>query len=223
MASTFDQVRAADVRRRLAAASETESAIFDATERLLATVALHDLNVAQVIEAAGISRATFYRYFTSKDAVVSGLLARAMDEVFVAIANFFSTEEPQRAAAPTALEAALSDAWNVFARHIPVMRAVSENWHRVPELKALWLSIVDRFVAAIAGQIDRERDAGLAPAGINSAQLAAMLVWSTERFMYIASGPEPGPLHSVEGTLPAVIVLWRQAIYGGTTADTDRG
>ena len=56
--------------------SDTEQAIFAATEELLEQVPLQDLSVAQIIERAGVSRATFYFYFSSKYAVVTGLLAQ---------------------------------------------------------------------------------------------------------------------------------------------------
>ena len=53
---------------------DTRGQIFEATESLLADVPLHDLSVAQIIERAGVSRATFYFYCSSKFAVVEGLL-----------------------------------------------------------------------------------------------------------------------------------------------------
>lgn len=212
--STFDQVRAADARRRLAASSETEAAIFEATERLLEGMQLHDVSVARITDAASISRATFYRYFTSKDAVISGLLARVMDQVFEAIADFVQAEDVEQPA--DVLSGALRSGWLVWQTHQPVMRAVSENWHRVPELETLWLSIIDRFTGAIAMQIDRERAAGVAPQGTDSRQLAAMLLWTTERLMYVAGSRDPGALNGVEATLKPVTDLWLKALYGST-------
>ena len=211
MTNVFEHVRAADARRRSAAAGATETAIFEATERLLEAMPLHDLSVAHIVTAADTSRATFYRYFTSKDAVVAGLLAKVMDEVFEPVSVLLEGDASARA---MPIDAALRDAWAVLAGHVPVLRAVSENWHRIPELQSLWLSIVDRFVDAIAGQIDRERAAGLAPAGTDSTALATMLVWSAERMMYIASGPVPGALHGVERAVGPVGELWRSAVYG---------
>jgi AcrR family transcriptional regulator len=209
MPSTFDRVRAADARRRVSASSETEHAIFDATERLLGRMQLHDVSVAKITAEAEISRATFYRYFTSKDAVIAGLLAKVMDEIFDAIAQFVGASEDDRPG--PILRDALAGGWQVWNAHQPVMRAVSENWHRVPELEQLWLSIIDRFSGAIAAQIDRERAAGLAPPGIDSRRLAAMLLWSTERLMYVAARED-----DVAGTLGPVTDLWLQAIYGVT-------
>jgi AcrR family transcriptional regulator len=88
----LDASRGADRPRAHGGASETERAIFEATERLLADVPLHDLSVAQIISAAGVSRATFYFYFSSKFAVVTGLLAQVMDEVFEVVQPFIQCD-----------------------------------------------------------------------------------------------------------------------------------
>jgi AcrR family transcriptional regulator len=176
---------------------------------------LHEVSVAKITDEAAISRATFYRYFTSKDAVISGLLAKVMDDVFIAIADFVEADEVTDPG--IILRGALSSGWQVWSEHQPVMRAVSENWHRVPELEELWLSIIDRFTVAIASQIDKERVAGVAPEGTDSHQLAAMLLWSTERLMYVAGSRDPRALKSVEATLGPVTDLWVQSVYGKAT------
>ena len=62
--------------------SDAEQAILHATEQLLARTSLHELSVAQIISAAGISRATFYFYFSSKFAVLTTLVDRAIGEIF---------------------------------------------------------------------------------------------------------------------------------------------
>ena len=62
--------------------SATETAIFKATEKLLAKQPFTDLSVAQIIERAGISRASFYHYFSSKLGVIAGLLVAVMDDIF---------------------------------------------------------------------------------------------------------------------------------------------
>src|ERR1700751_4629142 len=78
----LSQTRRSDRPRAHGGDSETERAIFAATEELLAVVPLQDLSVAQIIERAGVPRATFYFYFSSKYAVVTGLLASVMDEIY---------------------------------------------------------------------------------------------------------------------------------------------
>src|SRR5438067_539922 len=64
--------------------------------------------------------------------------------------------------------------------------ATVEHWHEVPELRTLWLGVIDRFTAAFASEFDRDRAAGHAPPGLPSRELAAALIWGSERTLYIA-------------------------------------
>src|SRR5919204_2167621 len=77
--------------------TDAETTIFAATERLLSEVPLHDISVADIISEAQISRATFYFYFSSKYAVVTGLIAAVMEEVAQAIAPSLRREDAMEA------------------------------------------------------------------------------------------------------------------------------
>src|SRR4051794_20816602 len=83
--SPAEAARRADRPRGHRGSSDAEATIFAATERLLATVPLHDVTVADIIREAGVSRATFYFYFSSKFAVVAALLASVMNEIFESV------------------------------------------------------------------------------------------------------------------------------------------
>src|ERR1700716_3752473 len=78
----LEDSRSGDRPRSHAGTSDTELAIFAATEGLLADVPLHELSVAQIIGAAEISRATFYFYFSSKFAVLTALVEHAIAEIY---------------------------------------------------------------------------------------------------------------------------------------------
>jgi len=205
--------RGTDRPRTHAGTSDTELAIFAATERLLSEVPLHELSVAQIISAAEISRATFYFYFSSKFAVVSGLLAQVMDEIFEVVQPFvrrtgdISPEE--------ALRQSLAGATQLWKSHRPAMRAIHEHWNSTPELRALWLRVVERFTDAIAAEIDRERASGLAPNGAGSRQVAAALLWGTERCLYVAGlGVDPD-LPDEPMALEPLLALWVGSLYAG--------
>src|SRR4051812_23832534 len=59
---------------------ELERAILAATERLLAERRFDELSVADILAAAGVSRASFYFYFASKHAVLAELVRGAVAE-----------------------------------------------------------------------------------------------------------------------------------------------
>ena len=203
--------RGSDRPRAHGGTSDTEIAIFDAAERLLAEVPLHDLSVAQIIAAAGISRATFYFYFSSKFAVVSGLLARVMDEIFQVVQPF--TLRDDTVAPEQALEESLSVAVAVWASHRPAMRAVHEHWNTTDELRQLWIGVVERFTEAVGSEIERERAAGLANTGPDARQVAATLLWGTECVLYVAGlGIDPH-LPDEQSALAPLMTLWRGSLY----------
>jgi len=204
--------RSGDRPRAHEGTSDTEAAIFDATERLLADVPLHDLSVAQIIAAAGISRATFYFYFSSKFAVLSGLLAKVTDEIFEMVQPFVRREAT--VAPRDALEQSLTAAVKLWATHRPALRAIHEHWNTTAELRELWLGVVERFTEAAAAEIDREREAGLARPGVDSRRLAAVLMWSSERCLYVAGLGSDSNLPDEESTLAPLLGLWSAALYG---------
>jgi TetR/AcrR family transcriptional regulator, ethionamide resistance regulator len=204
------------VSRGSPAQLDTQRQILAATERLLETVPLHELSVAQIIEQAEVSRATFYFYFSSKYAVIVGLLANVMEEIYEVARPFLDRaddESPQRA-----LRRGLEASTSLWSSHRFALRAVSEHWHAVPELGSLWMEVVARFTEGFAAEIDRQRAAGLAPPGVDSRQLAASLLWSTERCFYVAGLAVDDQFASEQAAVDAIYALWSGGIYGGRPA-----
>jgi TetR/AcrR family transcriptional regulator, ethionamide resistance regulator len=217
----LEESRSADRPRSHGGTSETERAIFDATERLLTQVPLHELSVAQIISAAGVSRATFYFYFSSKFAVVTGLLARVMDEIFEVVQPFVGredTDDPE-----DALRRSLEASTRLWASHRHALRAVMEHWHAVPELRELWLGVVQRFSSAVAAEIEREREQGVAPPGPDSQQVAAALIWGTERCLYVAGLGVDENIPREEDLVEPLMRLWLGGLYGGTRPSKPAG
>lgn len=191
-------------------ASAAES-ILTATARLLASQSFNDISVAQILTEAKVSRATFYFYFASKFSVLSGLLESAMSDIFDTVQPFLarSPEDP-----PTvALQRSIGDVTRAWHRHRLVLQAANDHWHSEPELGTLWLGIVERFVAAGAVEIERERAAGLIASAVPSRTLASTLFWGTERVLYIAGlGIEP-TLADEEAAVDALVAMWRGTLY----------
>jgi AcrR family transcriptional regulator len=212
MAVQQGQSSADELRRAREGNADTRSQIFAATEELLERVPLHDLSVAQIIQQAEISRATFYAYFSSKFDVVVGLLSKVLDDVYDVARPFIERvdDEPPGDALHRALDASA----RLWRTHRFALRAASEHWHSVAQLRALWLGVVARFTDGIAGEIDRQRAAGLAPPGVDSRELTTALLWATERSFYVAGLDVDSPLRSEERSVSALYALWRGAIYG---------
>lgn len=186
--------------------------IYAATARLLEQTAFNDITVAQILDEANISRATFYFYFSSKFTVLSGLLENAMNDIFETVQPFLARSRDD--SPEVALERSLRAVTRAWHRHRTVLQAVTHHWHSDPELKALWLRIVERFVAAGAEEIERERAAGEITSTVPGRTLASILFWGTERVLYIAGlGIEP-TLVDEEAAVGPLVTLWRGTLYG---------
>ena len=173
---------------------------------------LHDMTVADIIAEAGVSRATFYFYFSSKFAVLNALLVQVMEEIFQVAQPYLSRSEGEPPA--EALRLGLEAATAVWSDHRAVLRATAQHWHAVPELQELWMTVFARFTEAFAAEIDRERAAGLAPEGPDSRQLAACLLHGTERCLYIAGLRVDKNLPDEKEIVAPLLALWQGGIYG---------
>jgi AcrR family transcriptional regulator len=213
-ATRLAATRGADRPRTRDGRSEVEQQIFAATEELLEDVSLNDLSVGQICDRAGIARGTFYFYFSSKFAVVAGLLAKVMDDIYGSIRPFVDGRADDDPA--TTLASSLEAGWQVWSSHRKLLRATAEHWASVPELQEMWLGIIERFTDAFAAEIDSERKAGLASEGIDSRVLAAMLLWSTERCAYVAGLGVDEDLPNEQAIFGAMLTIWLRAIYAET-------
>jgi TetR/AcrR family transcriptional regulator, ethionamide resistance regulator len=191
-------------------ASAAES-ILAATTRLLARQSLTDISVAQILTEAKVSRATFYFYFASKFSVVRGLLERAMNDIFETVQPFLARSPED---SPTdALQRSIRAVTQAWHRHRPVLQAANHHWHSEPELRDLWLSIAERFIAAGAVEIERERAAGMITSPIPSRTLAATLFWGTERVLYIAGLGVESSFPDEESAVDVLVAMWQGTLY----------
>ena len=193
--------------------TDAEQAILDATEKLLENTTLHELSVAQIITAAGISRATFYFYFSSKFAVLTTLVDSVIGEIFDVSQQFLdrTSSLPTELSMRKRIEASAA----IWEANRSVLQATVENWNAIPELRVVWTAALGRLTDALAREIDSERALGRAPGGPDSKCLAATLVWTTERCLYIGGLRDDGPLVGDADTVDALTRIWLGAMYGG--------
>ena len=196
-------------RQGRAPAGAVHGAVLGAAERLLAGASLEDLTVGQLAREADVSRASFYFYFESKQAVLAALLDAVVGEVAEAAAPWLERADTPPA---EALRQALAGSVDVWRRHGAVLRAAVESSRSSPEIGELWRSQIGAFIDAAAAQIRRDRDAGVAPAdGLDPHALAAALIWMNERTLYVMTlEGDPSRDPQLVETLAAV---WLRAVY----------
>lgn len=89
-------------------AERIEGALLDATELAIATYGVARLSLERVAECAGMSRATIYRRGVTLEALVSGVLERAMDSLRATLWSSLTGLDPADVRLRAALEAILT-------------------------------------------------------------------------------------------------------------------
>jgi TetR/AcrR family transcriptional regulator, ethionamide resistance regulator len=189
----------------------TYGAVLEATAELLETTALADLSVAQILDAAGVGRTSFYEHFGSKDDVVVKLMQSLSEEVAEELTPML---ERGRRSPDEAFGLGLANLVGVASRYAPLVVAVSEEWPAIPELKEIWFGMLGDFTVRLARMIESERAAGAAPDGADARALAASLVWSAERAFHVAAGGDHPTLVNVAAIVQPLTQLFVGTIYG---------
>jgi AcrR family transcriptional regulator len=207
---------AAPSRRRAARKGDlTEQRLLDEAESLLAGRPLAGIGIDELAAAAGISRSSFYFYFSSREALLRTLAERAQEEVLTSAGRWLErTDEPPA----EAITRTLGDNLALWRRHGAVLRALYDAREADAETKALWVAIARRFIDATAAQIERERAAGMAPpAPPDARELAVLLIGMNERAFYDASRRRPSRARDA-ALVETLATVWLRTVYGTTPA-----
>ena len=190
-------------------AQEREAAILATAERLLEDRSPQEISVDDLARGAGISRPTFYFYFSSKEAVFLTLIDRLVDQAEPGRELIERIHEDP----PARWREGLQIFFDIFGAHRAVVRAGAELRAVNAEARQLWSEVMEGWVAQAAAAIDAERARGAAPPGVDSRQLAIALVSMNERVQYATFADEPPSLPD-DAVMDVLLGIWLQAIYG---------
>jgi AcrR family transcriptional regulator len=196
-------------RARRPSGDDRERALLATAERLLEERPLAEISVDDLARGAGISRSTFYFYFASKEAVVLALLDRVVAEARAARAQALAGSAGGRAA----WRAALVTVRDTFRDHRALTVAATELLAASPEVRSLWSSALEDFVAETATAIEAERARGAAPPGPPARDLAVALNWMNERVIQVSVAGH-GPGLEEDALLDVLLTVWLRTIYG---------
>jgi TetR/AcrR family transcriptional regulator, ethionamide resistance regulator len=189
---------------------DVRTRVLDATERLLAGQHFASLTVAGILDAAGVSRGSFYFYFASKHAVLAELVRQAVASAREAAGTW---AEDESTSPGEALRRGTQEGTRLWREHAPVLRAIVESWQTDPELTTLWTQVIDGFTTVAAERIQADRAAGLAPGRDDDPRtLASVLCWMNERAWYLAAAGHPG-FTDHDRLTDALTHVWQAAIY----------
>jgi TetR/AcrR family transcriptional regulator, ethionamide resistance regulator len=188
---------------------DRELAILTTAEQLLEQRPLADISVDDLAKGAGISRPTFYFYFSSKDAVMLTLFERVLVEADSALENMVANP-------PADLKTLWRIGINVFVETFGSHRAVSlaaDSARTNTDLRALWSRFMQKWVGHIATVIEAERARGAAPVTLPADELSAALNLLNEKVM-LSSFADDRPSVPKERLLETLVHIWVSSIYG---------
>jgi TetR/AcrR family transcriptional regulator, ethionamide resistance regulator len=197
-------------RSRRPSGDDRERDILTTAERLLGERPLSQISVDDLARGAGISRPTFYFYFSSKESVMLSLLDGVVAE---AQAARLSALERAGDDARELSRQALAAIHDTFRSHRAVSITAAGLFADDAEVRTQWLTVMQGFVADTVAAIESERARGAAPPGPPPRDLAIALNWMNERAL-LASFSGWDPSITEDQVLDTVLIVWSRAIYG---------
>lgn len=191
-------------------------AILTALDERLRTTALDDISVADLTDAAGITRSAFYFYFESKAAAVSMLLVVVNTEALKATDMIINGPHAFRPRVIAALDLLVTRV--LASEHIYRALLTARTQHE--PTREMWDGSRRTMATSIAEFIRAERESGRAPCGAEPVALAEGLLHINEtvleRIVYHPEAPR-------EQLLATAADMWVRTIYGRPDAEIDAG
>ncbi|MUM18551.1 TetR/AcrR family transcriptional regulator [Mycobacterium sp. CBMA271] len=193
---------------------ERIQAILANAEELLRDRPLADISVDDLARGAGISRPTFYFYFSSKEAVLLTLAERIIEE---ADANVASIDPAAMTSIAEYWRAVIKAYFDAFGSHRAVSVALSGVQGANAELDQRWSEVTENWVANTTIGIDAERARGAAPTTIPARDIAIALNLINQSVMQSTfTGQQPAVADA--DVVDTLLHVWLNAIYGGVCA-----
>ena len=172
-----------------------------------------DLSVEAIITAGGISRSTFYVYFSDKGDL---LVAMAQDVIGDLVATGSSWWDLPVDATKADLHKALRVPIDTYRKHRTILSTVVETAAYDPRVREQHQSLIDQVVAALTGYIADAQRGGAADPELDAERTARWLIWMIERGLYQQVGT--ADQDDVERELDALTEIISRVIYRGQSA-----
>jgi TetR/AcrR family transcriptional regulator, ethionamide resistance regulator len=195
--------------RRRRRREDSEQEILEAAERLLRERPFRDLTVDDLMAATTQSRTAFYRHFTGRQDLLIRLLSDLNQELWAVSESWFQGGNDPLAEAREALEKMVG----VYQTHGPVLLAMAEAAHHDDEVERVYNALVQGFADGVVARLERDAAAGRASVP-NPAEVAAALVWMTERQLAVTFGRRDTTAAERTAAVEALYTIWTRTLYG---------
>lgn len=198
----MNEVSVEKVDRRLRRA-ETEQRILDGTIELLdAGASLAGLSVNRIVEASGVSRATFYLHFADKRQLVQRLGETELF-AFQRVTESFLADP---GAARDELSETFTELVDLWRSHAGVLSSLIEMAEYDAESRETWQAVVQAVAASIAPAL-RERRPELDEPMVLT--LSEILAWTGERSLHQMVGREATDAQARRAAEGLTEAVWR--------------
>ncbi|WP_025735981.1 TetR/AcrR family transcriptional regulator [Mycobacterium genavense] len=188
---------------------DRKRAILATAERLLEARPLGDFSVDDLAKGAGISRPTFYFYFQSKNAVLLSLLDQMNGKAHAALKALRAKLSGDPA---TLWRDRIEAFFEVSGSHRAVAVAGAAAKSTNPEVRALWATLMQKWIAFTTTAIKAERDRGAAPDTVSAEDLSVALNMLSERVMAATFTAEE-PTIREDRVIDTLVHIWLASIY----------
>jgi AcrR family transcriptional regulator len=204
-------VKGRDGRRRRR--EQAREQVLRSALRLADESPFHDVTVEEIARAAGISRSAFYTHFSDKHDLLLAALREVAAELRRESEGWWDGDGPPAERVREAITGVVS----IYAENARLMGVATEVSTYDDEVRAFWVSVLDRFIVETADHIRSEQRAGLIPDMLEPRPTAEGLVWMVERccYVYLAEG-DRAPEKLVADLAP----VWVAALYPGVVPAT---
>lgn len=184
--------------------SEAERALVGALEQLIVEEPrFTDLTLTRLVEAAGVSRTSFYKYFDGKVDVLAGWLLGFVEELSKAPSAWSTKAAPTRAELARGLRQIVA----VYRPRMSMIAATYETEAHDAELRAQLTAALAEVEAALREHISRGKRGGWVNQAVDEAGCARWLVYMTENGMRHIIGP------ASEAALPELLQAWTDIVW----------
>jgi len=191
---------------------DRELAILATAERLLEERPLTDISVDDLAKGAGISRPTFYFYFSSKEAVLLTLLDRVVTEADTALESLIENPPLDR---DNMWRTGINVFFQTFGSHKGVSRAGWAARDTSADVRQLWSTFMQKWITHTAAVIEAERARGGAPDTLPAQELATALNLMNERALFASFAAEQPSVPEAR-VLDTLVHIWVTSIYSET-------
>jgi AcrR family transcriptional regulator len=190
---------------------ERRAALLEAFSELLEERSFGEIGIEEITTRAGLSRPSFYFYFSNKAAAVGALVSEMVHEARDSSGRWLEDREsdPYDRVLP-AIEAAV----NRHREHAPLYVALADAAASDPNIAAVLEEAERTTVATIAAQLRDERAAGIATDGPDATPFVRALLGMNARALHYEARRVVQTGRGTPGLAKVLTEIWVRAFYG---------